>query len=575
LGKENAPPNVLDEFASHVCRSPDAPALVSAEGTLTFLQLYDSAGELASRLRACGIGAGDIVGVVTGRTPALAVGLLATLRAGAAFCVLDPSHPPARLRRLQGAGLRCLITGTGDVAEPGAGAPVHGSRDARAESLAYVVFTSGSTGVPKAIGMPHRGLANMVAWTRKATCPAPLRTLQFAALGFDVLIQEVFTAWCSGGALYLPADEERNDLSRLVELIEEWGIERLFLPPLVLYRAAELANERNRKLATLREICVAGEALSITEAVRGLFKRLADCRLHNHYGPSETHVATAYTFPSAVEHWPDSPPIGEPVEGVRIRIVGDDGREVPAGAVGELYVAGAGVARGYLGDPVRTAERFVAGPAGARSYRTGDLALRTADGLIYFAGRNDDQSKIDGYRVEPGEVESALARHPLVRECAVAPWQAPDGEKRLVAYVVPRAGAQAQGFREHLAQSLPGFLVPRHVVVMTSLPITRNGKVDRASLPPPDQAGPPEGLAYEPPAGQLERDIAALWAAMLKVPRVGRHADFLELGGSSLMAGLMLFRFRQSHGIKVSLREFSADPTVRGLAEIGASRAPR
>lgn len=589
LNKENTLLNVCDEIRTHVRRRPDAPALVSAEATLTFSELYASAGRLADLLRSRGIGAEDIVGVSTGRTPGLAVGLLAVMRAGAALCVLDRSDPPARVRRLRDVGVRHLITGAGQLAEPApaagtAAGGVHtGPRPQRTrrghiahgESLAYVVFTSGSTGDPKAIGMPHRGLGHLIAWTLEATSASPLRTLQFAALGFDVFIQEVFTTWCSGGTLYLPADEERNDLSRIVELIGVWGIERLFLPPLALYRLAELPIQQDRVLTTLREVCVAGEPLRVTSGVRRLFSGLTRCRLHNHYGPAETHVATSYTFQGDPASWPDPPPIGVPVGGMRARILGPGGHDLPAGAEGELSLAGPGVARGYLNDPVLTAQRFLPGRDGTRCYRTGDLAVLGGDGLIRFVGRGDDQLKIDGYRVEPAEVETVLARHPLVKECAVAAWQPPGGDRRLVAYVVPRPGAAAANLRHYLAGLLPGFMVPAHVMVMTTLPVTKNGKVDRRGLPPPDQAQLLADQAYDPPAGRLEQEIAALWAGLLKVPRVGRHTNFGELGGNSLAAGLMLSRFHKSHGIKVSLREFSADPTVHGLAALGASRKRR
>jgi len=573
-------------LAAGIRRHPDRAAVVSRHGILTFAEFGAAAERLAAQLVHNGMRCDDIVGIRTGRTLNLAVAVFGVMRAGGAFCVLDPADPPGRLAQLRKTGARFIVE-NGDrtaepvlrmIAEPTGRAPEsgHGTPD----SLAYAVFTSGSTGAPKAIGMRRASVDNLVAWTVGATSRLPLRTLQFAALGFDVFFQEVLTTWCSGGTLYLPADEERHDLSRVAELIGEWQIQRLFLPPVALYRLAGLAAGERRQLASLREVIAAGERLRITTDVRALFSRLPGCRLHNHYGPAETHVATAYTLTGDAAAWPAEVPIGVPISNVRAQLVGRDGKPVPDGTAGELHIAGAGLARGYLNAPALTADRFLPTSDGGRTYRTGDLAVRRRDGLLYFAGRTDDQLKIDGYRVEPGEVEARLSMHPDVRECAVTAQPSPSGDLRLVAYVVPDAPVDYPRIRRYLSRFLPSFMIPRQLVTVTALPLAANGKVDRqrlASCDSPPRGGQPAraaGEADHPPATPWEREIAGIWAGVLDVPAVPRNAHFLELGGSSLMAGLVISRLYRSHGTRISLQEFFADPTVRGLAARTSARKP-
>ncbi|MGW2490901.1 non-ribosomal peptide synthetase [Streptomyces sp. NPDC001606] len=534
---------VLELIRARLRERPRSAAVVTADGRMSRAELWQRAEELAGRLAAGGLRPGEVVAVHTGRTAELPVAVLGTLLAGGAFCVLDPAYPEARLRQLRrDSGARFDLT-AGLRLTPGADpAPAR-------EQLAYVVFTSGSTGTPKAIGMPHRGLDNLVAWTLASTSARPLRTLQFAPLGFDVFVQEAFTAWCSGGPLYLPAEDERRDLVRLAGLLDEWGIERLFLPPVALLRLAEVALHTGRYPRALREVAAAGEALRVTPQLRRFFAALPECRLHNHYGPAETHVATAHTLTGPPAQWPDAPPIGRPIPGFTARVVD-----------GELWLAGAGVSYGYLNDPELTGRRFLPVPwAEGPAYRTGDLAARRADGTYDYLGRADDQVKIRGHRVDPGEVEAVLGRYPGVRECAVAARQAA-GEPQLVAYVV----GDPSGVRAYLARSLPEYLVPRQVVAVPELPLTAHGKTDRARLPDPP-AAPAEG---EPPQDEWERTVASVWSAVLGRPDIGRDQHFLDLGGSSLSAALVIARLRERHRGPIALEDFLAAPTVRGLAPL-------
>ncbi|MFI6448435.1 AMP-binding protein [Kitasatospora sp. NPDC050543] len=478
--------HVLDLVRARTREEPLAPAVVTAAGTLGREALYRQAGVLAERLAWAGLRPGQVVLVHLGRTVELPVAVLGVLLAGGAFCIVDPADPAgpeSRVHRLcEESGARIAVTAGLRLTVR---REVQGGAGGRAD-LAYVVLTSGSTGAPKAVAMPHRGLDNLVSWTLATTSDQPLRTLQYAPPGFGVFVQEVFTAWCGGGALYLPTDRERDDPGRVAELLDEWRIERLFLPPVALARLAELTERTGRRPHALREVAVAGEALRITPGLRRFFAALPGCRLHNHYLAAETHVATAHTLPGPPERWPDSPPIGRPVAGTKARVVD-----------GELWIAGPGLAHGYLNDRALTGRRFVpvAWAADGRAYRTGDLAVERPDGQLEYRGRADDQVKIDGHRVDPGEIEAVLAGHPAVRECAVAVREG-EGERYLVAYAAVAArglggpASGAAGLREYLAGLLPAHLVPRLVLTLPQLPLSPNGRIDRARLPdPPPAAG--------------------------------------------------------------------------------------
>ncbi|MEV5954537.1 non-ribosomal peptide synthetase [Streptomyces sp. NPDC051987] len=539
---------VLELVEERARSRPEAPAVESADGVLTRGALWERAGRLAARMTSQGLRPGEVVVVGTGRTAELLVAVLATLRAGGAFCVVDPGYPPSRIRQIHRDSGARFVVAPGLELRPGRPGPP-------LEGLAYVVFTSGSTGRPKAVGMPHRAVDALIDWTLASTSRRPLRTLQFAPLGFDVFVQEVFTALCSGGVLRLPTEEERRDLVRLAELLEAWRIERLFVPPVVLDRLAALVQYTGTVPSSLRQVAVAGEALRITPGLRRFFEELPGCRLHHHYGPSETHVAVAHTLTGPPASWPDLPPIGTPLPGFGARIVD-----------GELWLTGPGVGYGYLNDPAETARRFVPADDSARAadgggpataYRTGDLVARDPDGLLRFLGRVDHQVKIRGHLVDPAEVEAVLGGLPGVRECAVTAEQVA-GETQLAAHVA----GDVTGLRARLAARLPAHLVPARIQAVDRLPLTAHGKVDRARLPAP--AGP--GAAGEPPAGPVERDVASVWSAVLGHTDIGRDQPFPSLGGTSLSAALVLARLRTRYPARVDLHSFLAAPTVRELA---------
>jgi amino acid adenylation domain-containing protein len=443
------------------------------------------------------------------------------------------------------------------------------------ENLAYVIYTSGSTGQPKGVAMTERALRNLLSWQLEHAGHFPAaRTLQFASLSFDVSFQEIFSTWCSGGTLLLVSDELRRDALSLLHFLFEHKVERIFLPFVFLQHLAEAAIEHGGTLpAHLSEIITAGEQLEITPQIAEFCRRLKDCALHNQYGPSESHVVTAYTLSRSVSDWPTLPPIGRPIANTRIYILDKNLEPAPAGVPGQLCIGGASLSRGYLNRPELTAEKFLPDPfgnePGARLYLTGDLARYQADGNIEFLGRIDNQVKIRGFRVELGEIEMMLASHSSVREAVVVARETVKGDRRLFSYVVP-AGNTNVGLslelRAFLKERLPDHMIPAAFVSLTALPLTPSGKVNRRALPAPEQN---EGAAvhqYVAPHTPTEKKLAQIWAAVLRRERVGINDNFFELGGHSLLATQLISRVRSAFKVELPLRCLFEGPTIDQLA---------
>jgi amino acid adenylation domain-containing protein len=581
-------------FEAQAAVSPDATAVICQDTEFCYAQLNGAANQLAHLLIARGIGPEKIVALALLRSPELIVAILAVLKAGSAYLPLDPNYPPARLAfMLTDAHPALLLTTTQTAASiPGnATTPqlvlddsairaalaicsdsnptdTHRTIPLTPQHPAYVIYTSGSTGTPKAVVMPSAALVNLLLWHHGALGSDPgTRIAQFTAISFDVSAQEILSTLAFGKTLVVPTDEIRRDPQQLVGWLDRSQVEELFAPNLMVDALAEAAVEHGRDLARLGCIAQAGEALTLSRQVREFYHRRPGRRLHNHYGPTETHVATAYTLPVDVGDWPLSPPIGRPIANTRVFIL-DTGLElVPPGVVGELYIAGAGVARGYLRRPGLTAQRFVAcpfGDPGARMYRTGDLVQWNSDGNLEFVGRADDQVKIRGLRIEPGEIEAVLTQHPEVAQAAVIAREDRPGDQRLVAYVVAVMGAALlpELLRKFVRVTLPEYMVPAAVVVLDALPLTPNGKLDRAALPAPE-FGSVGGRAPRTPQEQL---LAELFAEVLGLPRVGIEDDFFELGGHSLLAIRLITRIRATFDVELDLRALFGTPTPTGLA---------
>lgn len=562
-------------------REPAAPALVAAGQTLSYAELNARANRLARELRTLGAGPGKRVAIACQRGCAQVLSVLAVLKAGAAYVPLDPQYPPQRLEFMladSGAGVLLTESATADLL------PSHDAHVLRTDKfdwdtgdsdnlpthdgeLVYVIYTSGSTGQPKGVELTHAGLANLLQWqTSQPRLSAAARTLQFASLSFDVSFQELFTTWSQGGTVVLLAEDMRRDMAQLSRFIADSAIERLYLPFAALQPLAEHLLRHADRLQ-LRDVIVAGEQLQVTPAIRTLFERLDNAALHNHYGPSETHVVTAWTLLEAPQDWPGLPPIGCPVSNTAVYVLDSRGRPVPAGVPGELCVAGVQVGRGYRGRPELTAARFVADPVGSgRMYRTGDRGRRLADGTLEYLGRTDEQIKLRGFRIEPGEIEAHLLRVPGVRQSAVALSAAAGSEPRLVAYVVTADAAEVatDDLRARLRNELPDYMVPATIMVLETMPLTPSGKLNRAGLPPPDLA--PARNVYKAPATPEEAALANIWAVLLGIERPGVDDDFFALGGHSLLATQLLSRIRDQFSVEIPLNTLFEQPTIAGLA---------
>jgi amino acid adenylation domain-containing protein len=577
-----------------VAATPAATAAVFDGRALTYRELDERANALARHLRELGVGPDERVGIALHRSLDLVVANLAVLKAGGACVPIDPTYPTARQQLIaEDAALRLLIrpqsgpdgaTGPAPVLALDAfGTPTNATSPANLAdpaNIAWVLYTSGSTGRPKGVALSHRALHNQVQWQQRQGPGGRGRTLQWAALSFDIFYQEMMTTLSVGDTLVLVSEEVRHDFERLLDVIEEQRIERIFMPFVALRGLAELAVRLDRIPRSLRAVLTAGEQLQATPAIRAFFEQLPGCTLFNQYGPIEVHLATSHQLDHNPAEWPALPPIGRPFDNVRTYVLDADLRPVPPGVAGELFISGIALARGYLGRPEMTAERFLPDPfgTGARMYRTGDRARWNAHGQLEFIGRFDDQVKIRGFRVEVAEIEAVLTGCPGVRECAVAAHRYGVGDRRLVAYVVPDPDVPptATELRAFLAARLPDYMVPAAYQTVADLPRTPSGKLSRRLLPRPDDEAEWAGAAeYEPPDTPLEEHIAAVWAEVLAVPRVGRRDNFFELGGHSLLAVAVVARLSEVTGRTVTLRTLFEAPTVADLAGRLSDADPR
>nr|WP_242879866.1 non-ribosomal peptide synthetase [Streptomyces mobaraensis] len=571
-------------FEAQVARTPGATALVHQDTEIGYAELNSRANRLARRLVAQGVGPETPVAVMLRRSPELAVALLAVMKAGGVYLPVDPGYPAERVAFiLEDAAPLCLLT-SADLAPP-AGARIprllvddpamaqepdgdltDAERTAalRPRHTAYVIYTSGSTGRPKGVAVTHHGIASLAAAQRERLgVSGTSRVLQFASPSFDAAVWELCMALLSGGALVMAAEDELAP-DRLGALCTRRRVTHMTLPP------ALLAVLSPHDFPAGGVLVVAGEECPHELAARWSAGRT----MVNAYGPTESTVCVTASAPLTPHTLSGAVPIGTPVTNTRVFVLDAGLRPVPPGVVGELYVAGAGLARGYLGRPALTAERFVPcpyGEPGERMYRTGDLVRHRPQGGLEFAGRTDDQIKVRGHRVEPGEIEAVMAQHPDVAQAALVAR----GDQ-LLAYVVPatttvRTGLTAQ-VREHLRGRLPEFMVPAAVVVLDEFPLTANGKLDRAALPAPEFTTTATARAPRTPAEEL---LCGLFADVLGVATVGVDDNFFELGGHSLLATKLVSRIRTAYGVELGVKTLFEAPTVAALGRLlaGAERA--
>jgi amino acid adenylation domain-containing protein len=576
--RDYGPARCLHEmFEEQSARTPEATAVVHENVRLTYGELNERANRLARRLLSLGVGPERLVGVCMRRTPELIVALLGVLKAGGAYVPLDPEWPRRRAEFvLEDAGVVVVLTQESLLgalpdgrhailcvdAEAEAVARQDGANPAGGaapDNLAYVIYTSGSTGRPKGVAVPHRAVFNLLRWAGETFTGGELAgVLASSPVSLDLAVFELFAPLACGGAVVLA-----EDLTALPELAAAGEVTLVNAVP----SAVGEMLRRGGMPASVRAVNLAGEQPG-RELVEIIFARTNAEQVRILYGPTEgTAYSTCDTITRGAE---GDPAVGRPVANTEAYILDRSVRPAPLGAAGELYLGGSGLARGYVRRPSLTAARFVpdpySGEPGARLYRTGDVARYLPDGRIEFLGRPEGQVKLRGFRVETGEIESALVAHPGVRDAVVVARDGAGGEKSLVAYVVfeADAGGDIARLRETLGESLPDFMIPSQFVALDELPLDVNGKVDRAVLPEPTAAAPER--PYVPPADDLERGLASISSEVLGAERVGRYDNFFDLGGHSLLATRLVSRVREAFGVDVRLREVFDRPTLAEMA---------
>ncbi|GAB3473535.1 non-ribosomal peptide synthetase [Amycolatopsis cihanbeyliensis] len=578
-------PSIQSRFAAQAARTPDATAVVCGDVLLSYRELNDRANQLANRLRSLGVRSENPVAVLMEHSADLVVALLAILKAGAFYLPLHSAYPRDRMQRImdhaggpillvdsamqRGETPTARVTIAVDVDQATAGMPrTDPASPTTSGDTAYVMHTSGSTGEPLGVAVPHRAVLELVAdpcWDSGRH----LRVLAVAPYAYSVSTYELWVPLLRGGQVVIAPSRE-VDARSLRHRISEHGITGLHLTA-GLFRV--LAEESPECLTGVQEVLTGGDVISAA-AVRRVLDACPGIVVRSMYGATELSLfATSVPIPRPEPG--SGVPLGRAMAGVRLYVLDGNHQPVPDGAVGELYVGGSRLAIGYYGRPDLTAERFVDDPfagVGNRMYRTGDLVRMTGDGLVEFVSRVTDQVKIRGFRVEPVEVENVLAGQPGVAHTAVVARVAPSGEKRLVAYVVTDgAPLDLAALRAHTRAELPDYMVPAAFVEVDALPLTANGKVDRRALPEPDFD---EIAGYQPPATERQELLCALFAEVLATDQVGIDDSFLDLGGQSMLAVRLATRIGKALGVEVGVSDVFNAPTVRELDIWLNSRVP-
>jgi amino acid adenylation domain-containing protein len=570
-------------FEAQVERTPDAVAVVFEGSRLTYRELDRRADELAHRLRRLGVAPNVLVALFLNRSIDMLVGMLGVLKAGGAYIPLDPTHPRNRIAwvledaqplvLLAHSQLKSslpphcarVVTLDGNIpAEFGSEPDPVAPRTSHLSNLAYVIYTSGSTGKPKGVEIEHGAVINfLTSMQRRPGLDVEDTVLAITTLAFDIAVLEIFLPLACGASVVIASAEATHDGTALAELITRCGITVMQATPSTLRMLLDAGWTGASRL----KILCGGEAWT-AELAEPLLTRCSS--LWNMYGPTETTVW------SAVAKVETGQPIviGTPVANTRLYVLDRALQLLPVGVPGELYIGGKGLARGYLGQPELTRERFVRDPyasgSGALMFRTGDSVRRLADGTLEFIGRLDNQVKIRGHRVELGEIEAVLVRHPDVTQCAIVASDDSGGERRLVAYFVPASGsAVAVGdLRLLLSEAVPNYMIPSAFVSLSSLPLTPNGKLDRKALPSPDQTAFDVDEASVTPSNPDEEEMARIWCEILDVARVGIRDNFFDLGGNSLLAVRVVGRMNQKLGTKLGVGTIFHQPTIEGMSTL-------
>ncbi|ABA24430.1 Amino acid adenylation [Trichormus variabilis ATCC 29413] len=571
-------------FEEQVERTPDAVAVVFGKQHLTYQQLNHRANQLAQYLRTLGIGAEMLVGICLERSPEMIIGLLAILKAGGAYVPLDAGYPQERLafmlvdtqipvlltqkelvKKLPNHEARVICLDT-DWEIINQHTPENQNISITPDNLAYVMYTSGSTGQPKGVSVVHRGVVRLVKQTNYANFTNTEIFLQFAPISFDASTFEIWGCLLNGGKLVLyPSNTPSID--ELGQVIQKYQITTIWLTAGLFHL---MVDENIHALKPLRQLLAGGDVLSVSH-VQKFLKTVENCQLINGYGPTENTTFTCcYHIKDPVR--PDSSiPIGRPIAHTQVYILDENLQPVAMGATGELYIGGDGLARGYLHRPELTKERFIelnnSNFQSLTLYKTGDLARYLPDGNIEFLGRIDNQVKIRGFRIELGEIEREISQYPDVRENVVLAHQTATGEKRLVAYIVLHQSSsyKQEQLRNFLQQRLPDYMLPSAFMVLESLPLTANGKVDRHKLPTPSKERPQLEQVYIAPQTDLQRQLTNIWSDVLNIEPVGIDDNFFDLGATSTLIMQIAVRVQQQLGIELSVVKLFQYPTIAGL----------
>jgi amino acid adenylation domain-containing protein len=576
-------------FEEQVIKTPEDIAVVFGEEKLTYQELNEKANQLANYLRKLGVKPDVLVGFCLERSLDMIVGVLGILKAGGAYVPIDLNYPSDRISyMLENSQVPILLTQshlqesipsfTGkkiclDINWQDINLESKNNliNETTLDHLIYVIYTSGSTGQPKGVLLTHYSISNLVQWQIKTTTVAlNVKTLQFSPISFDVSCQEIFSTLCYGGTLVLISEEQRKDFNTLPDFLEKQGVERLFIPFVGLQIFTEIANLNQNLLPNLKEIITAGEQLKLSASIRSFFGRLNHCTLHNQYGPSESHVVTAFTLPKNLENCSYLAPIGFPIDNTQIYILDTYLKPVPIGVIGELYIGGKVIAKGYLKRDDLTQERFIPNPfSEGKLYKTGDLCRYLADGNIQYIGRIDNQVKIRGFRIELGEIEATLNKYEPIQETVVITTENQKKEKSIVAYYIThhQVTITPQNIKEFLKEKLPEYMIPSVFIPLEKFPLSPNGKVDRKALPKPDDYRVESSNEMVLPRNETEEKIAKIWHDILDLEKVGIHDNFFDVGGNSVLSIQTVARISKIFDITFALKDLFKMPTIAELAQ--------
>lgn len=575
-------------FEAQVERTPNAVAVEYELQQMSYAELNGRVNQLAHYLRRLGVGPEVRVAICVERGLEMVIGVLGILKAGGAYVPLDPHEPAERLAyMLKDAEVLALITqdklraklpprqarticldeGWGEIARESNRNPAVITVP---QNLVYMIYTSGSTGKPKGAMNVHAGLCNRLLWMQECyELDESDRVLQKTPFTFDVSVWELFWPLTVGARLVMAQPEGHRDAGYLIEAIQRFQITTIhFVPPML---SVWLEDEAVKKCSSLKRVICSGEVLNVEQQRK--FQKSLKAELHNLYGPTEASIDVTF-WPCPADWGKEFVPIGKPIANTQIYVLDDSMEPVPAGAAGELYIGGAGLARGYLKLPELTADRFVPNPfnaaAGERLYRSGDLARYQADGSLEFLGRIDHQVKIRGFRVELGEIETVLREHAAIQQAVAVVREEKPGEKRLVGYVVKKAGTGELDLiqlRAYLREHLPEYMVPNALKLLESMPLTANGKLDRKALPIAETTSSDSNKSFVAPRTPVEQTLTEIWSEILGAGRIGVHDSFFDLGGHSLLATRVISRVQQTFQVDVPVRSMFEPPTIAALAE--------